>query len=144
MNVRGIKKRILEWCKHKQGDIVFLQETYSTPEVEARWRLEMGGSVYFSHGTNHSRGVLMRIAPNMNINVKELNIDEDGRYIIFKGDIQGTKIIFGNVYLPTRDKVKEQINFLDNLEKLISETWSPEYTLVLGGDFNLIMNRNLD
>ena len=149
LNVRGIRerdkrKRILEWCKHKKGDIVFLQETYSTPEVEARWRLELDGSVYFSHGTNHSRGVLVRIASTMNINIREVNIDEEGRYIIFKGDIQGTKILFGNVYFPTRDKVKEQIKFLDHLEQKISEIWSPEYTLVLGGDCNLIMDRNLD
>ena len=40
LNVRGIRekvkrKRILEWCKNKRGDIIFLHETYSTPDVEA-------------------------------------------------------------------------------------------------------------
>ena len=60
LNVRGIRekikrKRILEWCKNKGGDIVFLQETYSTPDIETRWRSEVDGSFDFSDGTNRSR-----------------------------------------------------------------------------------------
>ena len=54
------------------------------------------------------------------------------------------KILFGNFYFPTRDKEKEQLKFLNTLEKIISEMWSREYEFVLGGDYNLMMDRNLD
>ena len=150
LNVRGVResikrKRILEWCKVKGGDIIFLQETYSTPDVETRWRSELEGSlIYFSHGTSHSRGVLVSIASKLNINICDFKIDRDGRFIIIKGEIRGAKILFGNFYFPTRDKENEQLDFLENMEKSISDLWTPEYTLVLGGDFNLIMNKNLD
>ena len=149
LNVRGLRERgkrksILEWCRHKKSDILFFQETYSTQEVETRWKLELGGNAYFSHGTNHSRGVLVSIAPTLNIKVIDLKIDEGGRYIILKVDIRGTKILLGNFYFPTRDKEKEQIQFLKDVEKIISEMWSQEYELVLGGDFNLIMDKKLD
>ena len=148
LNERGLRERgkrnsILEWCRNKQGDILFFQETYSTPEVETRWKSELGGTAYFSHGTNHSRGLLVSIAPTVNISVTDLRIDEGGRYIILKVDIQGTKILLGNFYFPTRDKEKEQIQFLKDVEKIISEMWSQEYELVLGGDFNLIMDKKI-
>ena len=149
LNVRGIRERgkrnrILQWCKHKKGDIVFLQETYSTPEVEALWRSEWEGSLYFAHGTNHSKGVLVLIASSLNINIQELKIDNEGRYVIFKGEIRGTKVVMGNLYFPTRDKEKEQLKFLNNLDKIISDMWSQEYALVFGGDYNLIMDSRLD
>ena len=69
LNVRGIRERvkrknIFEWCKMKGGDIVFLQETYSTLDVEGSWETEWGGPIFFSHGTNHSRGTLVLISPN--------------------------------------------------------------------------------
>ena len=149
LNVRGIRdkikrKRILEWCKNKGGDIIFLQETYSTPDIETRWRSEVDGSFYFSHGTNHSKGVLVLITSKLNIKISDLKIDGDGRYIVFKGEIQGAKMIFGNLYFPTRDKEKMQIEFLSIVDKVISEMLAPEYTIVLGGDFNVIMNKKLD
>ena len=149
LNVRGIRdnakrKRILEWCKTKREDIIFLQETYSTPDVEARWRSEWDGTIYFSHGTNHSKGVLVLIASNLNLNIYDLKTHEDGRYILFKGDMKEVKFVFGNLYFPTRDKKKEQLKFLETIEKKISDMWDPDYSIVLGGDYNLIMNSNLD
>ena len=124
LNVRGLReklkrKRILEWCKNKGGDIVFLQETYSTPDVEIGWRSEVDGSIFFGHGTNHSRGVLGWISSKINMKICDLKIDGDGRYILFKGEIQGAKILFGNFYFPTRDKENEQIEVLGNVEKVI-------------------------
>ena len=95
---------------------MFLQETYSTQDVEAIWRSEWNGSSYFAHGTNHSKGVLVLMAPNLNICIKELKIDDNGRYVIFKGELRGTKVVMGNLYFPTRDKEKEQLKFLENLD----------------------------
>ena len=41
LNVRGIRDRlkrvnIFEWCKTKKNSIIFLQEKYSTVQVEER------------------------------------------------------------------------------------------------------------
>ena len=62
LNVRGLsnfKKRrmIYTWCKKKNTDIIFLQETHSTKEVENQWRNEWGAEIIMSHGGSNSRGV---------------------------------------------------------------------------------------
>ena len=63
LNVRGIRsfdkrKALFHWCMKDKADIIFLQETYSTPEVENVWKSQWRGELFFSHGSEHSRGVL--------------------------------------------------------------------------------------
>ena len=66
LNVRGIRspkkrKALLMWLKERKYDIIFLQETYSTDEVEDIWRTQWQGGLFFSHGTNHSCGVMILV-----------------------------------------------------------------------------------
>jgi exonuclease III len=64
--IRDFKKRntMFTWINNKKADI-FLQETYSTPEIVNYWKLQWKGDMYFSHGSNHSKGVLILIRDNM-------------------------------------------------------------------------------
>ena len=60
LNVRGINDKtkrfsIFQWLKQKNVDICFIQESYSSPEIEQLWMREWGGSIEFSHGDTHSR-----------------------------------------------------------------------------------------
>ena len=43
------------------ADIIFLQETCSTRDIENIWRKQWKVEMFFSHGSNHSRGVLVLI-----------------------------------------------------------------------------------
>ena len=52
--------------------------------------------------------------------------------------------ILAKCYFPTRDKEKMQLEFLESLDSCISQLYNPEQFLLLGGDFNTIMNGNLD
>ena len=149
LNVRGIRekvkrKNIFEWCKVKGGDIIFLQETYSTYEVEKTWETEWGGAMFFSHGTNHSRGTLVLISPNIKLKVNRVDIDQEGRFVLLNAETQGAKLLLGNVYFPTRDKEKIRFEFLEKLDRAISQLVTPDCSLVLGGDFNIIMDGKLD
>ena len=89
LNVGGIRdevkrKKIFEWCKSKKkSDIVFLQETYSTVEVEERWKSEWEGSMFLSHGSNHSRGVSVLISSELAMKIDDILIDENGRFIFY-------------------------------------------------------------
>ena len=61
VNVRGIrslKKRrsIFAWLVKQEADICFLQETYSIKELENIWKMQWKGHMFFSHGSEHSRG----------------------------------------------------------------------------------------
>ena len=62
LNVRGLghfKKRrsIFSWARRTRADLVLLQETHSTAEIELKWQHECGGQILFSHGNSSSRGV---------------------------------------------------------------------------------------
>ena len=50
LNVRGIRtfdkrKSIFNWLIKQNSDICFLQETYSTEEIENRWRKQWLGDI---------------------------------------------------------------------------------------------------
>ena len=45
--------------KGLHAGIIFLQDTYSTPEIENEWKYQGNGNLYFAHGSNKSKGVLM-------------------------------------------------------------------------------------
>ena len=149
LNVRGLRERakrknIFEWCKIKGGDVIFLQETYSTKDVEETWRTEWGGPILFSHGTNHSRGSIILISPKLKLKVGQVDVDEEGRYILFNAETQGINLVFGNVYFPTRDKEQLQFRFLEKLDTLLSKKLIPKCSIILGGDFNSILDYKLD
>ena len=149
LNVRGIRDRvkrktIFDWVRTKRGDVVMLQETYSTPDIEEEWERDWGGQMIFSHGSNHSSGVLILLAPGLNCKIDQVVTDNDGRFVILKGDFLGYKLLLGNVYAPTREKVQHQINSLEKLDNCLSNLHSSDYSIILGGDFNVVMNKDLD
>ena len=64
LNVRGIRsfdkrKALFHWLSKEKSNIIFWQETYSTPEVENIWKSQWRGDIFFSHGSEHSRGVMI-------------------------------------------------------------------------------------
>ncbi|CAH3040123.1 unnamed protein product, partial [Pocillopora meandrina] len=77
-------------------DIIFLQETYSTVDVEDIWKTQWQGKLHSAHGSNHSCG---------------------GRSIIMEAEVQGSLFLFVNIYAP--NKVQDQCRFFENLNKNI-------------------------
>ena len=149
VNVRGIRdrnkrKRVFQWAKSKGGDLILLQETYSTPDVEDTWKRDWDGQMIFSHGSNHSRGVLILVGSNVNLKVDQVVTDDEGRYIFLKGNISDFKFVLGCVYFPTRDKERQQGIFLEKIDSCIGNLQFPDHSLLIGGDFNVILDENLD
>jgi len=92
LNARGIRslgkrQAIFNWLKKDKAQICFLQETYSTPEIENTWRKEWRGELFFAHGSTHSKGVLVLINENLEFEVKVISQDPNGRYICIKAEI---------------------------------------------------------
>ena len=68
LNVRGIRdqskrRSIFSFVKDQKAHIYYLQETFSEPNDETIWKKEWGGAMFFSHGTNHSKGVCILVNP---------------------------------------------------------------------------------
>ena len=62
LNVKGLSnlkkwRMLYTWCRKKNTDIIFLQETQSTKEVENKWRSEWGAEIIMSQGSSNSRWV---------------------------------------------------------------------------------------
>ena len=75
LNARGIRdlqkrKSIFTWIEKQKADITFLQETYSTPEILTDWKFQWRGEMIYSHGSNHSRGVLVLINEQLQFELK--------------------------------------------------------------------------
>ena len=116
LNVKGLREkvkrqRIFAWCREKGADIVFLQETYSTREVEDKWTSEWNGQCIYSHGTNHSKGVLILINASVDLEVKKAICDLEGRYILIDCILEGLRVILCNVYFPVRGKKRSKYRF---------------------------------
>ena len=100
-NVRGLndnlKREVVFNRMREKGEVIFLQETFSTPEKGNQWRLSWDGSVYLSHGMHNSRGVMILISKNLEHEVVKVKTDNEGRFIIMKCRIQGVNLILFNV-----------------------------------------------
>ena len=113
LNVRGLRntnkrRAIFSYLKDQKATIFNLQETFSKPEDEKIWTTEWGGKLFFSHGTEHSKGVTMLINPASKFQVSIVEIDPHGRYLITQLQVEHTIIYVINVYAPNDYREQEQ------------------------------------
>jgi len=150
LNVRGIRDskkctKIFHWLKSHGGKkgIYFIQETYSSLDVENQWKSRFKGKIVFSHGSRHSRGVAILLESKLECNIIEKIIDNEGRFIILKISIQGQEFILINTYFPNVEK--EQLDLFEEIVKKLEGLEIDENTLIVwGGDFNFINDLKLE
>ena len=75
--------------------------------------------------------------PNFNVTINKILADKNGRYILAETSIDETNIVFVNIYAP--NDPSQQILFLRDLSSSVLSSRANE-NLVLGGDFNCVMN----
>ena len=94
--------------------------------------------MFFSHGTCHSKGVLVLVKGNLNFNLQTVKTDPEGRYIMLDAIIQDSRYCLLNIYAP--NKCAAQIHFFQNISEeiktLTAECNSPT---IVGGDFNVLL-----
>ena len=135
LNVRGLNKmikrrQIFRWLHQQKPDVVFLQETYSSAQNLKSWEAEWDGKMIGSHGTNHSRGVMILFKPKLDVNIEQIICDKNGRYILAEALIEGEKFVFLNIYAPNEQT--QQVQFLRGLSNSVLNKHSGE-RIVLGG-----------
>lgn len=137
------RKAIFLFCKEQQANCVFLQETHSAEADTKFWKTQWGESVFFSHGTSHSAGVMI-LFNRFPGNVIDCKSDSDGHWLMIVSEINGSKYILLCVYGYTnRAQNKKLLTFL--CEQL--EQWKLSYLVdkvVVGGDFNIAPDPSVD
>ena len=143
-NVRGIqddnkRAQVFHYLHKKGPEVVFLQETHSTPKVARYWASQWGGKIYYAHGTSNSRGVAILLKKNVPIEVHNVDLSEEGRYIILYTTFKGHKVALVNVYAPNEDAP----NFFRKVFQRIANFQAADF-LVITGDMNLAIDPLVD
>ena len=143
LNVRGlrdqIKRRsIFSFLKDQKAEIFFLQEIYSEPSDETIWKNEWGGKIFFSHGTNHSRGVCILIRSTFQCQISDCYSNESGRIVLIAIILASQKLSLLNIYAPNNQT--NQLDFMQELNNCIIDK-TELTTLIVGGDWNCTLSR---
>ena len=114
LNMRGLtnfrkRQTVFTWCRKRNVDIVFFQETHSKSDTEVQWRNEWGTTILLSHGNSNSRGVAILLKKGIDCAINSKTIDPQGRYITLKAVIADQKYTLINVYAPNKDN--DIVNF---------------------------------
>uniref|UniRef100_A0A3Q3MSN2 Endonuclease/exonuclease/phosphatase domain-containing protein n=1 Tax=Mastacembelus armatus TaxID=205130 RepID=A0A3Q3MSN2_9TELE len=84
------------------------------------------------------KGVSILIHRAINFTETKVLTNNEGRYIIVYGQLLDTPVILCNIYAPNSDRP----DFFHNLSQLVLEPGSAQ--MILGGDFNQILDQDLD
>uniref|UniRef100_A0A672M9Q5 exodeoxyribonuclease III n=1 Tax=Sinocyclocheilus grahami TaxID=75366 RepID=A0A672M9Q5_SINGR len=146
-NVNGFNRKRSEVLHHLsllKADVVFLQEThvgpdriYSTGSIKIQ-DLEGDYMAAFTVFKGSSRGVAVLFKKNLGCGGFNVNCDEKGRFIIILCQIWGHDFVFINMYNSNDEKIK-----LKDFTQISTHIPHSAY-LVVGGDFNTVMDADLD
>ena len=86
LNVRGLRNNfkrrcIFNWIRESDVNLIFLQETHSTPDIERSWCHEWGYKTEFSHGSSASAGVCILFKPSASFEILNVDRDSNGRFL---------------------------------------------------------------
>ena len=143
INVTGInncakRQKLFYYLRRKKYDVIYLQETHSSPKVEKFWRSQWGGRAFFTHGESNSRGAAILLRKNLGLSVKFLHKDEDGRFIALEVEYEMLNFVFANIYAPNVDDKVFFTEITDRIAKI------PIDFKIMGGDFNLVLDVDKD
>ena len=138
LNVRGlrnhVKRRALfSYLKNQKADFYCLQETFSLKGDEVSWATEWGGKVFFSHGTEHSKGTCILQRPNSLFSSSVQLIDPDGRLVIVKIREGDEDLFLASVYAPCDPQ--NQFCFIQNLSTVTNTS-----KVIIVGDWNTTLH----
>ena len=147
LNARGLRtfdrrKAFFNWLTKSSADICFLQETCSTSEVENIWKKQWKGDMFFSHGTGHSKGVLILVKDQLEFKLQSIKVDSQSRYILLEAIIQDSPFLLLNIYAP--NKCSEQCDFFKTISEELNSLFTlSDFSVIIGGDFNVIFDQEL-
>lgn len=148
LNARGLRnivkrKAIFIFCKDYNADIIFIQETHSCKEDEKLWKSQWGEDIWLTHGSNHSAGVAI-LTHKFKGKVLNTIKDTDGHWMVIITCLEDAFFILVNIYGYCSHSQNSKL--LEELDSVLNELMSkyPVAKVILGGDFNMVMDNQLD
>lgn len=147
LNVNGlgdhVKRRMVFKALHRYKNAIFcLQETHLQSSgqnwIESLW----GGSVCLAGESSKAGGLMTMVSLDMQASVRVLYADRLANFLVTRVITEEGNLIIVNVYMPTADKERVQIQSLQNLEGVLS-VYAGENMVVMG-DLNTCFDPELD
>ncbi|CAH3144878.1 unnamed protein product, partial [Porites lobata] len=119
LNARGLsnfrkRRTIFTWCRKRNSDIIFLQETHSTLSTQLKWKNEWGAELICSHGSSNSRDII-KFLKNVLSKLQTENLDSEENIVIggdFNCPLNPTLDKKGGIMTPR----KSVINFINDVQ----------------------------
>ena len=146
ININGFRSKhkqymIKQFVKENKVDILFLQETFVDNNYLAKAienTLGLNNRIIWNFGKAKSCGVAILLI-NENIRIENFHLDLLGRVIRLDFAADGfSNFRLVNAYFPT--DTSERLEFLSTFSQYLSGAKN----IILGGDFNFILDPNLD
>ena len=90
-----------------------------------------------------SRGVLLPVRDNLDFQLRSIKVDSQGRFVFLEVSIQESPYFLLNIYAP--NKSSEQCTFFKEISEILKAARTEQdYPIIVGGDFNVILDPDLD
>ena len=137
-NCRGLqdyvkRRKIFHYFRSLNCDILFLQETHCSREDEKLWHSQWGEHAFFASFTSNSRGVAILIRNSINLKVKSIFRDPNGRFLILNSTLNELPLTLVNVYAPNNDDSEFLLHLFAEINKF------DVFSLLVAGDFNAVL-----
>ena len=133
------RRDVLKNLKCKNYNLYFLQDTHFVNKDESFTRTLWGYKAFFSSFKSNSRGVAILFNNNCEVKISNEYKDNDGNYLILDVLVENIQFLLVNIYGPNSDRP----NFYLSLKNKIEQIYCSQH-IVIGGDFNLIFDKDLD
>ncbi len=143
LNVNGLnsavkRTRVLEYLHRKSISCALIQETHVKQSDVARFQNKYYKLAALSSAQNKTKGVLILVNRKLNLTIEHLGSDEKGRFVFIRCKIYNNRLALVSIYGPN----EIDIAFLTQISKTLLE--EIDCPLVVGGDFNAVINPALD
>ena len=113
INVQGLRQKnrrqtAFSFFRRHKHDIILLQETHWTDELEAEIRNDWGHDILLSNGTANARGTAMLFNPRLDYSLQNINKDSNGRIVSALIELDNREINIVNIYAPSTDTERRQ------------------------------------
>lgn len=143
LNCRGLNnpiklKRVSNTLTKERPGVVFLQETHQKRVLSRLLKSSWFEHQFQAPGSSKARGVAIMVSKHIPLQNPVVYADLKGRFVLLNCSIEDRSLTFASIYAPNSN----QLGFLSDTMTALNSFKTGD--LLIGGDFNLINNPQLD
>ena len=132
------RRETFNWLRAKKFHIYLLQEVHCSTNTISLWSSEWGYKSIFSCLSSARGGVAILFNNNFSFEILRVYSHTNGRFTICDIKTEDKCITLANLYAPNNDKPRFFQDFFVHLDDFQCDH------LIIGGDFNLVLDLNKD